>query len=170
MSASDSQAPATRHVGAMTITVLSDLEIEMTRVFAAPRRLVFEAHSRPEHVRRWWGPRGGSMTTCEMDFRPGGVWRFVITKPGGQQYAFRGEYREIVPPERLVYTFEFEGMPGSITVDTITFAEHEGRTTLSCVSRMDSIEARDAMLQSGMEHGAAETYDRLEELLASLGA
>ena len=83
-------------------------------------------------------------------------------------YAFRGEYREVVAPERLVQTFEVEGMPGAITVEAHTFTEHDGKTTLSVVSRVSSIEARDAMLQSGMEKGAAETYDRLEELLVSL--
>ncbi|MEZ5285206.1 MAG: SRPBCC family protein [Vicinamibacterales bacterium] len=152
----------------MSIRVRSDLEIEMRRTFAFPRRLVFEAHSKPEYISRWWGPRGSELISCDMDFRPGGAWRFVVGKPGGQQYAFRGEYKEVVPPERLVYTFEFEGMPGSITVDAITFTEHEGHTTLTCVSRMDSIEARDAMLASGMEKGAAETYDRLEEMLGGI--
>lgn len=168
MNASRSAVPASHQVGALTITPISDLAVEMTRVFNAPRHLVFEAHSKPEHVCRWWGPRDTTMSSCEMDFRPGGKWRFVLSKEGGQEYAFRGEYREIAAPERLVYTFEFEGMPGSITVDDITFTEHDGKTTLRCISRMDSIEARDAMLASGMEKGAAETYDRLEELLSSL--
>jgi uncharacterized protein YndB with AHSA1/START domain len=168
MTPNRSPEPVTRQVGALTLTVKSELEIEMTRVFDVPRRLVFEAHSKPEHVRHWWGPRGSTMVTCEMDFRPGGRWRFVIRKPGGQEYGFRGEYREIVAPERLVQTFEFEGMPGSISVDDMTFTEHDGQTTLTCVSRMDSIEARDAMLKSGMEAGAADTYDRLAEMLEVL--
>jgi len=169
MKASRSEDLANRHVGALTFGVLSDLEIEMTRVFDVPRHRVWDAHSRPDHVRHWWGPRGSTLTTREMDFRAGGKWRFVVGKPGGQEYGFRGEYLDVVAPELIVQTFEFEGMPGSISVDTITFAEHAGRTTLTCISRMDSIQARDAMLKSGMEAGAAETYDRLEELLKAPG-
>ena len=165
---SNSANPTSRQVGAMTITVKSDLEVELTRVFNAPRALVFEAHSRPEHMQRWWGPRDTTMVSCEMDFRTGGRWRYVLRKANGKEYAFRGEYREVVAPERLVQTFEVEGMPGAITVEAHTFTEHDGKTTLSVVSRVSSIEARDAMLQSGMEKGAAETYDRLEELLVSL--
>jgi uncharacterized protein YndB with AHSA1/START domain len=158
----------TRRIGAMTLTVKSDLEIELTRVFDAPRLLVFEAMSKPEHLRRWWGPRGSTMPICEIDFRPGGAWRFVIRKPGGQEYAFRGEFRDIVAPERMVQTFEFEGMPGAVSVETMTLSEHDGKTTVTSISRFDSIEARDGMIQSGMEKGAAETYDRLEELLRTL--
>jgi uncharacterized protein YndB with AHSA1/START domain len=151
----------------MTVTLKSDLEVEFSRVFDAPRRLVFEAHAKPEHVRRWWGPRGSTLTTCDIDFRPGGRWRFVVRKSGGQEYAFRGEYREIVPPERFVWTFEVEGMPG-VGVETYTFTEAGGKTTLVAMSRFDSIESRDAAIQSGMEKGAAETWDRLEELLRTL--
>jgi uncharacterized protein YndB with AHSA1/START domain len=165
---SNSANQTTRRVGKLTLTVKSELEVEITRVFDAPRRLVFEAHSKPEHMKRWWGPRATSMIGCEMDFRPGGRYRFVLRKEKGQEYAFQGEYREIVPPERLVQTFEFEGMPGSVSIETHTFTERDGKTTLTTTSRMDSIEARDAMLKSGMEAGAAETYDRLEELLAVL--
>ena len=115
---SDSAHQTTRRVGKLTLTVKSELEVEITRVFDAPRRLVFEAHSKPEHMRRWWGPRGTTMVGCEMDFRPGGRYRFVLRKEKGQAYAFRGEYREIVPPERLVQTFEFEGLPGSVSLET----------------------------------------------------
>ena len=152
----------------MTLTLKSDLEIEFSRVFDAPRRLVFEAHAKPEHVRRWWGPRGSTMTTCELDFRPGGRWRFVIRTRGGKEVAFHGEYREIVAPERFVWTFGFDGMPGPAGVETYTFTEHDGKTTLTSVGLFDSIASRDAAIQSGMETGAAETWDRLEELLASL--
>jgi uncharacterized protein YndB with AHSA1/START domain len=152
----------------MTLRVISELEVELTREFDAPRRLVFESLSRPEHLRRWWGPRGTKMVGCEMDFRPGGRYRFVLRRDNGPEYAFRGEYREIVPPEKVVQTFEFEGMPGSVSVETLTLTERDGRTTLRTTSRMDSVEARDAMLRSGMEAGAAETYDRLEELLVLL--
>ena len=168
MVTSNSQNETSRQVGALTVNLKSDLEVELTRVFNAPRRLVFEAHSKPEHMQRWWGPRGTTMVSCEMDFRAGGRWRYVLRKANGKEYAFRGEYREIAPPERLVQTFEFEGMPGAITVEELVFTEHDGKTTLSVTSRLNSIEARDSMLQSGMEKGAAETYDRLEELLRSL--
>jgi uncharacterized protein YndB with AHSA1/START domain len=164
---SNSTQPISRQVGAMTVTLRSDLEVELTRVFHAPRSLVFEAHSKPEHMRRWWGPRDTTMVSCEMDFRSGGSYRYVLRKANGMEYAFRGDYREVVPPERLVQTFMFEGAPG-ISVETLTFVEHDGTTTLTATCRVDSLEARDAIVQSGMERGAAETYDRLEEHLRTL--
>jgi uncharacterized protein YndB with AHSA1/START domain len=108
------------------------------------------------------------MVTCEMDFRRGGAWRFVLREANGVEYAFRGEYREIVAPERVVQTFEFEGMPGAVSVETMTLSERDGRTTLTTTSTFDSVEARDGMLRSGMETGAAETYDRLEEHLRTM--
>ena len=153
---------------ALKVTLPSDLEIAMTRVFDAPRDLVFKAHTDPELVPRWWGQRGSTTVVDTMDVKPGGAWRFVQKAPDGSEYAFRGEYREVVPPERLAYTFEFEGMPGKVLVETITFTESDGKTTLSSVSVFDSKEDRDGMLASGMEAGAAEGYDRLAELLATL--
>lgn len=162
-----SASETSRQIGAMTLTLKSDLEIELTRVFNAPRRLVFEAHSKPEHVRQWWGRKGATLTTCDMDFRPGGRWRYVMRKANGKEYAFRGEYREIIPPERLVQTFEVEGMPGT-GLETLIFTEHDGKTTLTTTSRFDSREARDGVIESGMEIGAAELYDRLEEHLRSM--
>jgi uncharacterized protein YndB with AHSA1/START domain len=138
----------------------------MTRVFDAPRQLVFEAHTRPEHVRHWWGMRGSTLALCEMDLRPGGAWRFVERQADGNEYGFRGEYREIVPPERLVHTFEFEGLPGHIAVVTTTFEEKRGRTLLTSTTRFDTREDRDGMLQSGAEQGAAQTWERLAEHLA----
>jgi uncharacterized protein YndB with AHSA1/START domain len=152
----------------MTVTLKSNLEVEFSRVFDAPRRHVFEAHAKPEHVRRWWGPHGSTMTACELDFRPGGKWRFVVRTVGGKQVAFFGEYREIVAPERFVWTFGFDGMPGPAGLETYTFTEADGKTTLIAVGHFDSIESRDAAIQSGMEKGAAETWDRLEELLRTL--
>ena len=165
MSPNHDSTPVSRRVGAMTVTLKSNLEVEFTRVFDAPRRLVFEAHARPEHVRRWWGPRGSTMTTCELDFRPGGRWRFVIRTADGREVAFHGEYREIVAPERFVWTFGFNGMEGGL--ETYGFEEADGKTTLIAVGHFDSIESRDAAIRSGMEKGAAETWDRLEELLRS---
>ncbi len=153
---------------ALTVTTPSDREIVMTRVFDAPRELVFEAHSSCEHLSHWWGPRRYEVVSCEVDFRPGGAWRFVHRGPDGEEYGFHGEYREIVPPERIVWTFEFEGMPGNISVETLTLEEHDGKTTLTSRAVYDNVEARDAMLQSGMEEGAAETYERLDEYLETL--
>jgi uncharacterized protein YndB with AHSA1/START domain len=158
----------TRQVGAMTLTVKSDLEIVLTRVFDAPRRLVWDAYARPEHVRQWWGLRGSTILVCEMDLRPGGAWRHVTREADGSEYAFRGEYREVVPPERLVSTFEFEGMPGHISVDTLTLEERDGKTTITATTLFDSVEDRDGMLQSGMESGAAESWDRLAEHLSTM--
>jgi uncharacterized protein YndB with AHSA1/START domain len=155
---------------ALNVTVLSDLEIMMTREFAAPRELVFEAHSKPEHVRQWWGRTGSTLAVCEMDFRPGGTWRFVERQADGSEYGFRGEYREISRPDRFVQTFEFDGMPGHVSVDTHTFTEHDGKTTLTTITRFDSVEDRDGMLQSGMEEGAAETWDRLEAYVKNMAA
>lgn len=149
----------------LAVTTPSDREIVMTHVFDAPRELVFEAVSKPEHMKEWWGPRGFTLPVCEMDLRPGGAYRFVSADADGNEYAFRGEYREIVPPERIVWTFEFDGMPGMVSVDTLTLVEEDGKTTLTSTSVFDSIEQRDGMLQSGMETGAAESYDRLAELL-----
>jgi uncharacterized protein YndB with AHSA1/START domain len=151
--------------GGLTVTTPSDREIVMTRVFDAPRQLVFEAHSNCEHLRKWWA-RGNPMD-CDLDFRPGGSWRIVEHAPDGETYGFRGEFREIDEPERIVQTFEFEGMPGKVLVETIVFSEEDGRTTLTSTSVFDSVEDRDGMLQSGMEAGARESLDRLAELLAT---
>jgi uncharacterized protein YndB with AHSA1/START domain len=167
MSPSDSHA-TTRQVGKMSITVKGDREVALTRVFDAPRRLVWEALSKAEHYPHWWGLRSHTMTACELDFRPGGRWRFVVRDPDGNEHAFRGEIREVVPPERIVQTFEYEGMPGAVSVETLTLTEQDGKTTLTSASTFDSAEAAAAMLQSGMELGAAETYDRLEEYLRRL--
>lgn len=152
----------------LKVSLPSDLEIAMSRVFNAPRELVFRAHTDPDLVPRWWGQRGSTTIVDTMDVKPGGAWRFVQKAPDGSEYGFRGEYREVVPPERLTWTFEFEGMPGHILVETMTFTETDGKTTLTSVSVFDTKEDRDGMLASGMEGGAAESLDRLEELLATL--
>jgi uncharacterized protein YndB with AHSA1/START domain len=154
----------------LDVTTPSDREIVMTRVFDAPRDLVFEAHTSCEHLAHWWGPRKYELGSCEIDFRPGGAWRMVHRSSDGAEFGFHGEFREIVRPERIVWTFEYEGMPGHVSVDTIVFAEHDGKTTITATSVFDSVEDRDGMLQSGMESGAAETYERLDEYLESLRA
>jgi uncharacterized protein YndB with AHSA1/START domain len=150
----------------LTVTLPSDLEIKMVRVFDAPRALVFEAHTACEHLRHWWGR--GNPLDCELDFRPGGRYRFVEHAPDGELYAFRGEYREIRAPERIVQTFEFEGMPGHVCVETLELTEDGGRTTVTSVTRFDTKEERDGMVASGMETGARESYEALAAYLAKL--
>jgi uncharacterized protein YndB with AHSA1/START domain len=152
----------------LTVTTPSEKEIVMTRVFDAPRDLVFEAHSSCEHMSNWWGPHKYEFASCEVDFRPGGAWRVVHRAPDGEEYGFHGEYLEIVPPERIVWTFEFEGWPGKVSVETLTLEEHDGKTTLTATSVYDTVEDRDGMLESGMESGAAESLDRLDEYLEVL--
>ena len=155
---------------ALTVTTPSDTEIVSTRVFDAPRELVFEAHSSCEHVRNWWGPRRYEISECEMDFRPGGAWRIVHRGADGDIPAFKGEFREIVRPERIVWTFEWEGVPGHVSVQTVEFEEQDGKTVITSTAVFDSKEDRDGMLQSGMEEGAVETYERLDEYLETLRA
>ena len=150
----------------LTVTVLSDLEIKMVRVFDAPRALVFEAHSRCEHLKHWWGR--GNPLDCEIDFRQGGSYRFVEHAPDGGHYAFRGEYREIQPPERIVQTFEFEGMPGHVCVETLELTEEGGKTTVTSVTRFDTKEELDEMVTSGMAEGARVSYDALATYLGTL--
>jgi uncharacterized protein YndB with AHSA1/START domain len=143
----------------------TDREIVATRVFDAPPELVFKAFTDPELIVQWWGPKKYTISIDKMDLKPGGVWRFIHRDNDGHEYAFHGIYREIVPPKRLVSTFEFEGMPGHVSLETATFAEKDGKTTLTSTAVFQSVEDRDGMLQSGMEEGATESYDRLAELL-----
>ncbi|TMK78540.1 MAG: polyketide cyclase [Actinobacteria bacterium] len=151
----------------LTVTTPTDREIVMTRILDAPRDLVFEAHTSCEHMSHWWGPRRYEIASCEMDFRPGGAWR-IVHRGEGQEFGFRGEFRDIVRPEHITWTFEYEGEPGHISVQTLTFEEHDGKTTLTSTLLFDSIEDRDGMINSGMESGAAESMDRLEEYLLEL--
>ena len=144
-------------------------EMVMTRILDAPRELVFKVYTDPKLIPQWWGPKRLTTTVDKLDARPGGVWRFVQRGPEGNEYAFNGVYHEIVPPERLVYTFEFEGMPGHVLLATVTFEEYDGKTKLTDKSVFQSVEDRDGMLQSGMEEGAAETMDRFAELLEKIG-
>jgi uncharacterized protein YndB with AHSA1/START domain len=154
----------------LRVTTPSDTEIRMTREFDAPRELVFEAHTSCEHMQNWWGPRKYKIADCEIDFRPGGTWRVVHQAPG-EEHVFSGEYREIVPPEKITWTFEWGGAPGHVSVETLTLEEHDGKTRVTAVSVFDSVEDRDGMMAGGaMEEGAAETYDRLDEYLKILKA
>jgi uncharacterized protein YndB with AHSA1/START domain len=142
------------------------LQFTMSRVFQAPRERVWNAFTSPELIPRWWGRRKSTTVVDEMDVRIGGKWRYIEKSDDGE-YAFRGEYKEIIAPERLVYTFEFEPMPGHITTDHITLeALPDGTTKVTTVTTCDSLEDLDGMINSGMEKGATETWDRLEELLA----
>jgi uncharacterized protein YndB with AHSA1/START domain len=159
---------SSRGSDSLNVTTPSDREIVMSRSFAAPRELVFEAHSSCEHVSNWWGPRQYEVASCEVDFRPGGTWRIVHKGREGELQAFHGEYGEIVRPERIEWTFEWEGAPGSVASEVVTFTEEDGKTTVTTRSVFGSIQERDATLESGMESGAAETYDRLDEYLEVL--
>jgi uncharacterized protein YndB with AHSA1/START domain len=151
------------------VTTPGEREIRMTRVFDAPRHLVFEAMSRPEHISRWWGRLGAgySVPVCEVDLRPGGAWRFVNRHPNGEA-GFHGVYREITPPERVVFTEIFDPFPDSESVVTAVLTEENGKTrlTVSCV--YPSPEVRDMVLGTGMAKGAAISYDRLEEVAREL--
>ena len=151
------------------VTTPSDQEIRMTRLFNAPRQLVFEAMTKPEHVKRWWGRlgEGYSVPVCEIDLRPGGSWRFVNRHPKGEA-AFHGEYREVTPPSRLVFTEIFEEFPDTVSVVTTDFTEEDGKTRMTATVRYPSLEVRDMVIASGMARGAGISYDRLEDLVAEL--
>jgi uncharacterized protein YndB with AHSA1/START domain len=155
-----------KNTGTLKVTTPTDREIVMTRVFDAPRHLVFEAFCKPELLQRWFGPRGWSLVVCEVDLRVGGGFRFVLRGPDGREMGMRGVYREIVPPERSVHMESFDDYPGESQV-TAVFVEQGGKTTLTATVLYPSQEVRDAVIQSGMEHGAAESYDKLAELLAA---
>jgi uncharacterized protein YndB with AHSA1/START domain len=146
-------------------TTPSDREIVLTRLFDAPRRLVFEAMTTPEHVRRWWGNLDDrySVTVCEIDLRPGGAWRWVGRGPQGE-FAFYGVYREIAAPGRLVYTEIFEPFPDVESIVTSVLTEEGGKTRLTVSALYPSLEVRDSVLKTGMEKGAAVSYDRLEDV------
>src|SRR6202045_2699770 len=158
-----------KNSGTLKVTTPTGREIVMTRVFDAPRRLVFDAFSKPELLKRWFGPRGWSLVVCEVDLKVGGSFRFVMRGPDGKDMGMRGVYREIVPPERSVHMESFDDYPGESQV-TAVFVEQGGKTTLTATVLYPSEEVRDIVLKSGMEHGAAESYDKLAELLAWTGA
>jgi uncharacterized protein YndB with AHSA1/START domain len=150
------------------VTSPSDTDICLTRLFDAPRALVFEAMVKPEHIRRWWGALGDgySVPVCEVDLRIGGTWRFVNRHPKGE-VAFHGVYREIAPPERLVYTELMEPYPDGSVV-SVELTEEAGKTRMTVTASYPSKQVRDMVLTSGMERGAALSYDRLEEVAREL--
>ena len=153
-----------RNTGTLSVSTPTDLEIVMTRVFDAPRALVYESFSKPELLRQWFGPRGWSLAVCEVDLRVGGGFRFVLRGPDGKEMGMRGTYLELAPPERSVHLESFDDYPGESHVTSL-FVEKSGQTTLTVTVLYPSKQIRDAVIQSGMEHGAAESYDRLAELL-----
>ena len=153
-----------------TVTTPADREIHIERVFDAPRDRVFAAYTDPQLIPQWWGPHDTTTVVDQMDVRPGGSWRFVMRSPDGSETGFRGTYREVTPPERIVQTFEWEGMPGHVSVETATFEDLGDRTKVTTTSIFHTTEERDGMLASGMERGLNETYARLDELLATLAS
>ena len=159
--------------GTARVTLPTDEQIVITREFDAPKHLVYEAYTTPELVRRWWHAKRGDVTICEIDLRVGGRWRYVMVTPDGYEVGFHGEYREIVPNERIVSTEVYEGAwqadaPDEGTLNTATFSEADGRTTLTILVEAPSKDVRDAIIQSGMEDGLQDALDLLEEVAGSL--
>jgi uncharacterized protein YndB with AHSA1/START domain len=154
--------------GTATVTLPADDQILITREFDAPKHLVYRAWTEPDLVRRWWTANRGEMTVAEIDLRVGGTWRYVMVADGGVEVAFHGEYREIVPNERIVSTEVFEGMPDAEALDTLTFTEEDGRTTITILVQHQNKEHRDAHIESGMEAGLQDALDLLEQVAISL--
>ncbi|MEU7896030.1 SRPBCC family protein [Nonomuraea sp. NPDC049152] len=157
--------------GTLMVTTPTEREIVLTRVFDAPRRLVFDAWTKPELLRRWFGPHGYELVVCEVDLRVGGTWRYVLRRPDGTEMHLHGVYREIVAPERLVRTEandHCDAEAGRESLATIILVERDNKTTLTSTMRYPSRQIRDAVINSGAERGIAESYDRLTELLAAM--
>jgi uncharacterized protein YndB with AHSA1/START domain len=154
--------------GTAVVTLPADTQILITREFGAPRHLVYQAWTTPELIKRWWSGDRGEVTIAEVDLRAGGAWRYVMTANGGFEVAFHGQYREIVPNERIVSTEIFEGMPEAEAVNTVTFTEKDGRTTVTVLVQHASKEHRDMHINSGMEGGLQEAMDHLEQVAVSL--
>lgn len=152
-----------------TITLPSDTEILIVRQFDAPRELLFEAMTTPEHMKNWYGPAQHELVGCEIDLRIGGSYRYVTGLEQGGEIAFSGEFIEVDPPGRLVYTEVFEAVPGATSTVATTLDEQDGRTMLTVLAGYPAKSDRDAVLESGMESGMQESYDRLEALVATLG-
>ncbi len=156
--------------GTAKVTLPADEQILITREFDAPKHLVYQAFTTPELVKRWWHANRGEMTVAEIDLRVGGKWRYVMIAEGDFEVGFHGEYREIVPNERIVSTEVYEGMPDAEAVNTMTLTEADGRTTLEILVQHASKEHRDAHIESGMEAGMQDAMDLLEEVAVSLAA
>jgi len=157
--------------GTATVTLPTDTQILITREFDAPKHLVYRAWTTPELVKRWWHANRGEVTLAEIDLRVGGMWRYVSRSDNGFEVGFHGEYREIVPNERLVTTEVYEGIPDAdehAALDTLTLTESDGRTTLTVLVEHPTKEGRDAHINSGMEAGMQDAMDLLEEVAVSL--
>jgi uncharacterized protein YndB with AHSA1/START domain len=155
--------------GTATVTLPTDEQILITREFDAPKHLVYKAWTTPELVKRWWNAKRGEVTIAEIDLRVGGMWRYVMVADGGFEVGFHGEYREIVPNERIVSTEVYEGAPGGeATLNTLTLTEVDGRTRLTILVQAPSKEIRDAIIDSGMEAGMQDAMDLLEQVASSL--
>jgi uncharacterized protein YndB with AHSA1/START domain len=154
--------------GTAVVTLPTDTQILITREFDAPRHVVYKAWTTPELIKRWWSGDRGEVTSAEVDLRVGGTWRYVMVANGGFEVAFHGEYREIVPDERIVATEVFEGMPDAEALTTNTFTEEDGRTTLTILVDHADQASRDAHINSGMEGGMQEAMDHLEQVAVSL--
>ncbi len=154
--------------GTAVVTLPTDTQILITRDFNAPRHLVYQAWTTPELVKRWWSANRGEVTVADVDLRVGGRWRWVIVTDEGVEVGFHGEYRELIPNERIVYTEVYEGMPEGEAVNTLTFTEQDGRTTLTILVQHTSQEHRDAHINSGMEAGMQDALDLLEQVARSL--
>ncbi len=153
-----------KNTGMLRVAMQGDREVVMTRVFDAPREMVFDAFHKPELLKRWFGPRGFTLTVCEVDEHG---FRFVLRGPDGREMGMRGVWKEVVRPERSVHAESFDDYPGESLV-TAVYEESGGRTTLTVTVEYPSREVRDAVVASGMEHGAAESYDKLAEMLAGV--
>jgi uncharacterized protein YndB with AHSA1/START domain len=151
----------------ISISKRGDREIVITRDFDAPRELIFKTLTDPKHIPNWWGPRRYTTKVDKMDVRPGGAWRFLNIGPDGE-HGFKGVYREIKPPERLVQTFEWEGLPGHVSVETLVLEERDGKTRMTATTVFDTREDRDGMWDTGGESGARETWERFGELVEEL--
>jgi uncharacterized protein YndB with AHSA1/START domain len=160
-------APVTSS-GTAKVTLPTDEQILITREFDAPKHLVYKAWTTPELVRRWWHAKRGEMSTCEIDLRVGGTWRYVMLACDDFEVGFHGEYREIVPNERIVTTEVYEGVPDAEALDTVTFTEEDGRTTVTILVQHSSKAHRDGHIDSGMEAGLQDALDLLEEVAVSL--
>jgi uncharacterized protein YndB with AHSA1/START domain len=156
------------HSGKATVELSGDTDILITRVFDAPAQLVWRAITEPELVRRWWAGRRGEMTTCEIDLRVGGTWRYVMAAHNGMDVGFHGEFREIVDQARIVQTEIYDPFPDAPALDTMTLTERDGATTLTTLVQHSTREARDGHIDSGMEGGMQEAFDKLEEVARSL--
>jgi uncharacterized protein YndB with AHSA1/START domain len=162
---------AMTHSGKAEVTLPADDQIKVVREFDAPANLVYRAVTEPELVKRWWGAQRGAMTVTEIDLRVGGKWRYVMDASNGQEVGFHGEFREIVPNERIVQTEAYEGIPDpdeSANVNTMTLVEADGRTTMELLIQCVNKESRDMQIASGMEEGMQESYDDLEDVAKSL--